>query len=141
VSTFAELCECDVGRWEGMSWDAIDRDFPEAHEAFQADPAKIPYLGGESYADVLERARPVLYELAGRHRGGSIVVVAHNVVNRVILASLLGLELSKAKELRQANGCVNVIRVEGRAASVVTMNADFHVREVAELRSGLPHVA
>ena len=141
VAAIADLCECHVGQWEGMNWDAIMREFPDAYHAFIANPAEVPYLGGESYADVLSRAKPVLHELAQQHRGESIAVVAHNVVNRVFVASLLGLDLCKAKELRQANCCVNVIRFEADVATLVTMNADFHLHEPEANRAELPHVA
>jgi 2,3-bisphosphoglycerate-dependent phosphoglycerate mutase len=47
------------------------------------------HLGGESYADVRRRVVPVFWELAIRHRGQTIVVVAHGVVIRVLLTSVL----------------------------------------------------
>ena len=45
--------------------------------------------GGESFNDVRRRVVPVLQELAARHAGETIVVVAHGVVIRVALTSLL----------------------------------------------------
>src|ERR1700722_4772580 len=46
------LIEADVGKWEGMSWDRIRREFPQECEDFQRDQSRYPYLGGESYGDV-----------------------------------------------------------------------------------------
>ncbi|MGE3315984.1 MAG: histidine phosphatase family protein, partial [Planctomycetaceae bacterium] len=96
VSTRAELTECNVGRWEGLDWGTIRRDFPDAVRAFDEDSGECPYLGGESYGDVLRRARPLLDSLLLEHSGESIVVVAHNVVTRVYAAYLLGLDLKRA---------------------------------------------
>lgn len=121
------LAECDVGRWEGLDWDTVMRDYAEAYAAFMADPATVGYLGGESYADVLSRAAPAMHELLERHEGETIAVVAHNVVNRVLLADLLGLDLKRARDLSQANCCVNVIRRRDGKAQVVTLNATFHL--------------
>ena len=81
------------------------REFPEAHAAFAERPDSAGYLNGESYRDVDARAFPVIEWLLERHRGERIAVVTHNVVNRVILAKLLGLELRQAQTLRQANCC------------------------------------
>jgi broad specificity phosphatase PhoE len=50
------------------------------------------------------------------------------VVNRAFLASLLQLPMSKARLLRQDNGCVNVIRYQGGEMEIVTMNAVFHLQ-------------
>ena len=121
------LAEVDVGRWEGMAWETIMRDYSEEYRRFMENPAEHAYLGGESYSDVLERVRPVFADLIDRHAGESIAVVAHNVVNRVYLAWLLGLELRKAKDLRQGNACVNVIERKEGGPILRTMNACFHL--------------
>jgi broad specificity phosphatase PhoE len=122
-----ELIECNVGRWEGLSWDGIREQFPEECENFQRDPSRSPYLGGETYSDVARRAVPVLEQLLERHRGEEFAVVAHNIVNRVSVATFLGLDLSRAKEIHQANGGVNVIRREGDRTQLVTLNSAFHL--------------
>ncbi|HID24012.1 MAG TPA: histidine phosphatase family protein, partial [Planctomycetaceae bacterium] len=38
VSRVEELIECDVGRWEGLSWAEVRRRDPEAFGRFMADP-------------------------------------------------------------------------------------------------------
>ncbi len=132
VQPIADLQECDVGRWEGLDWESIRREHPGAYRVFMENPAVFPYLGGESYQDVLQRIEPILTDLLNRHVGESIAVIAHNVVNRVYLARLLGLELRRARELTQTNACVNVIRFREGQASLVTMNADFHLGPVQQ---------
>jgi broad specificity phosphatase PhoE len=129
VKPLTTIVECSVGQWEGMDWESIKQRDPEAARLFMENPAIHPYLGGESYGDVLKRVRPVFQELLARHRGESIVVVAHNVVNRVYLADLLGLEVRRAKELRQQNACVNLISSDDHSTHVVTMNSVFHLSE------------
>jgi len=41
----------------------------------------------------------VIERLAEEHRGESIAVVAHNVVNRAVLADLLGVDLRLAPKI------------------------------------------
>ena len=72
----AEIHECDVGLWEGKSWDIIMQEFPEAYEAFIHDPYQNRYEGGESYGDVLNRTEPAIQSLLDRHLGETIVAVA-----------------------------------------------------------------
>jgi broad specificity phosphatase PhoE len=127
VSLRSELMECNVGKWEGLDWGTIRRDFPDAVRQFDEDSGECPYLGGESYGDVLRRAAPVIDGLLEQHAGESVVVVAHNVVTRVYLANLLGLDLKRAKSLRQANGCVNLIQMVDGTRSLVTLNGLFHL--------------
>ena len=123
------IVECSVGQWEGLDWESIKLRDAEAARLFFENPADNPYLGGESYRDVLERVRPVFQDLLELHRGESIAVVAHNIVNRVFLAELLGLELRRAKDLRQQNACVNLVSQDAHITNVVTMNSIFHLSE------------
>ncbi|MCH8830223.1 MAG: histidine phosphatase family protein [Planctomycetes bacterium] len=127
VDKIDALAEVDVGVWEGRDWDSIMREFPAAYRDFMDDPGENPYLGGESYADVLRRIRPPLQQLLRDHPGQTIVVVAHNVVNRVYLSELLGIELRKAKDIRQTNTGINVIRYRRGETELLTLNAHFHL--------------
>ena len=127
VQTVSEIVECNVGVWEGKNWDTIAGEHPKEYVEFHRDPGINPYLGGESYADVLRRALPAVTRLLEQHAGQTIVVVAHNIVNRVILAEWLGLDLRRAKDLQQSNCCVNVVRCDAGRPIVTTMNATFHL--------------
>jgi broad specificity phosphatase PhoE len=129
VQSHEELSECHVGRWEGMDWDSIMREYPGPYRAFMDNPAENPYLEGESYGDVERRVRPVLRQLLEAHAGETIVVVGHNVVNRVYLSGLLGLALPRAKDIHQSNACVNVVRHRNGQTELLTLNAFFHLEE------------
>lgn len=127
VETHAELKEADVGTWEGLDWGTIMERYPEEHARFFENPAENPYLGGESYNDVHARASAKLEELIDRYRGKTIAVVAHNVVNRSLLAPLLGVDMRRAKEIAQANTGVNILKNDGQTTKVVTLNSFFHL--------------
>jgi broad specificity phosphatase PhoE len=126
--TVPELHECNVGQWEGLDWKTIQERHPEAHRKFVDNPGENPYLGGESYSDVLRRVKPAIEGLLDAHQGESIAVVAHNVVNRAFLSHLLGLDPRLAPKISQANCCVNLIRRRpGMRMELVTLNGVFHL--------------
>src|SRR5262249_25878139 len=106
------LIEADLGRWEGLTWDQARAQDPEHHEAFFARPGITPYPGGESFLDAQRRMVPTIADLAAKHPGEAIAVVSHNVTNRAYLAALMGVPINKAREIRQANGGISVIRYE-----------------------------
>ena len=128
VTQIAEITECHVGVWEGKDWDMIAAEHPAEFRLFHEDPATQPYLGGESYTDVLHRAWPAFERLLQQHVGETVVVVAHNIVNRALCAHLMGLELRKAKWLSQDNCCVNIIQHAAGKSTLVTMNSVFHLQ-------------
>ena len=139
VSQLENVSEIDVGDWEGMDWDSIMRDYPDEYRNFMADPVANPYVGGESYGDVLRRVRPVMQRLLEEQVGSTIVVVAHNVVNRVYLSELLGIELRKAKDIRQTNTGINLIRYRRGETELLTLNAHFHLNDLTDCRVDKTH--
>lgn len=127
VTTIPELHEIDVGQWEGMAWPNISKKTPEAYERFMVDSGKHGYLGGESYQDVLDRVLPVFRTLLKSNAGLHLAVVAHKAVNRSLLAFLLDLEMRRAKDLPQANCCINVIVARDDQPVLSTMNSSMHL--------------
>jgi broad specificity phosphatase PhoE len=125
------LTECDVGKWEGLDWQTIRALDPEGHQRFHANPAEFGYPEGESFAQVHERAAPALNDLLVRHAGESILVVAHHVVNRTWLASLLGLAPGQARQVSLDNCGISIVVHQGGRATISTLNAAFHLQGVA----------
>ena len=76
----ARLRECDYGELNGASVDAV-----AAVRRLHVDE---PFPGGESYRQVVERIRDFLDEVAARHDGERILVIAHSA-NRWALQHLL----------------------------------------------------
>jgi len=126
ITITPELREVDVGRWEGRERDWIVANDAAAYESFLAAPHVAGYPDGEKYHDVLQRARPALLRIAERHAGGSVAVIAHSVVNRTLLADVIGLSDSLVPCVRQDNACLNVLRWNGSTMRLVQFNASFH---------------
>jgi broad specificity phosphatase PhoE len=126
-----ELTECDVGRWEGLDWQAVRYLDAEGYQRFHANPAQFGYPGGESFADVHGRVAPALDGLLARHAGQAVLVVAHHVVNRTYLAGLLGLGPDQARLVRLDNCGISVVVRDGDETTVTTLNAAFHLQGVA----------
>lgn len=126
VQTIPEIHEVNVGDWEGQTWTQIMENEPDHYDRFMQDPT-CAYRGGESFQDVLERVKGQFDSLLQRHQGQAFAVVAHNVVNRVYLASILHGNLDRSRQVLQANCCVNVIRQKKETPEVVTLNSVLHL--------------
>jgi broad specificity phosphatase PhoE len=121
--------EVNVGQWERLDWDTIRERYPVEYDHYMEDSAVHGYLGGENYTQVQARITPVFQELAAQHIGQTIAVVAHTVVNRTFLATLLGIELRRGKDLPQENCCINVVSCDGNKMKLVTLNSALHMRQ------------
>jgi broad specificity phosphatase PhoE len=80
---------------------------------------------------VHRRAAPALERLMQVHAGRSLLVVAHNVVNRTYLAVLLGLTPGQARRVSLDNCGISVVVREGDKTTVNTLNAAFHLQGLA----------
>ncbi|MEK6247310.1 MAG: histidine phosphatase family protein, partial [Planctomycetales bacterium] len=121
------IIEADVGNWEGRDWEEIQQSEPAAYHQFIADPASNAYSGGECFGEVAARVIPQFDRLLEQHMGDSIVVVGHNVVNRVYLAHLSGIPLFQSRQVSQSNCGINVIRRRRGQNQLLTANSIFHL--------------
>jgi len=126
-----ELIECDVGRWEDLDWQTIRKQEPEAYEKFMANPAAFGYPEGESLTDIYQRSSPYLEALLEKHAGEVTLVVSHHVIGRAFLAGILGLPLSRARQVTLDNCGISVVERQGQQTAVTTLNALFHLQGAA----------
>jgi ribonuclease H / adenosylcobalamin/alpha-ribazole phosphatase len=71
--------EASFGKWDGLTPDEVEEQFPEEFKAWVSD-AGYPQGGGEPYAAVAERAGIALNKVAAEYPGQKVVIVTHNVV-------------------------------------------------------------
>ncbi len=123
VEVDAALAEIAIGRWEGLTREEVDERFPgeRARRMRDEDRVSYRYAGGESLAEIRERARSV----SGRLDERTTLIVAHAGINRVLVAVLAGLE-ARLNELFQPN---DVIYRIDRAAIPPAVT---HLRDGAE---------
>jgi len=81
--------------------------------------------------DVLVRALSALRDVVDRHPSDTIVLVAHDSVNRVILLHALGLPLSRYWRLGQHPCAINEIDLLGDGSVVLSMNETGHLKQAA----------
>jgi broad specificity phosphatase PhoE len=90
------LTEIDYGEWEGLSPAQARARDPQLYEAWLADPARIAPPGGETAAQVAERALAGLHGIqkAFEHVGRPVLVVSHKATLRILAAALTEAPLS-----------------------------------------------
>jgi broad specificity phosphatase PhoE len=109
VARDPRLGEIHIGRWEGMSYDAVVAD-PE-YQRFVEDPAAVRFPGGERLGDVRDRGVASIHQaLVDNPWGTNIVIVSHANVIRVVLAHYLGMPAAAFHRLRVSPGSISVLR-------------------------------
>jgi broad specificity phosphatase PhoE len=131
VQPIESLVECDVGDWEGLSWNDIRQRDPQYFASFESDPATVPYAGGESFQQVQDRAVPAIDQLI-RSTSGNLVVVTHNIVCRVYVAHVMDLPTAKAREIQLNNGGISIVAIGNGRLKLLTLNSALHLDGLLE---------
>jgi probable phosphoglycerate mutase len=86
------LSEIDYGRWEGLSPEQARALDPALFDAWVANPAEVSPPGGETAAQVAERALAALELIRSRHEGSTrpVLAVSHKATLRIVGAAIAG---------------------------------------------------
>jgi broad specificity phosphatase PhoE len=129
VRPFQGLLDIDYGQWAGLAHRSVTAQWPELYGQWCTAPHRVQIPGGESLADVRRRVSAGLDEILDRHQRQTVVLVGHQVVNKVLICVMLGLDDSAFWRIRQDTGCINRFDYDGRAFAVLTLNELCHLAE------------
>jgi len=105
------LAELSFGQWDGLTWEEIELDRPNARADWRADSEAFVAPGGESHFELRRRSAAVLAEIVASET--RTVVIGHGISGAVLRGVHLGLDagatiaLEKPQEayFRLITGC------------------------------------
>jgi len=107
------LLDINYGRFQGLTHGEAAELYPELYRLWRTTPSRVRFPEGESLGDVQVRVQALLDEVAGRHRGREVVLVGHEIVNKVLVCTLLGLTLDQIWRIRQDPAGLDLFQREG----------------------------
>lgn len=107
------LIEANFGEWEGKTREQFTSENAVLWTGWSQDPA-INRAGGngETGKEIVDRVADFFSSALRLHHGGTIMVVAHNGINRLYLAHKLGMPLKNYRRLVQENSTVSVFQLD-----------------------------
>ena len=93
----AGLDEVDYGAWQGHSKDEVLSLDGEHYRRWCRDPA-VSTPGGESVLEVRDRVMATVARIQAQCDDGNVLVVSHKTALRVLICSLLGIDLSHFRD-------------------------------------------
>lgn len=129
------LHERRVGVLSGMPFHAHDELWPRTVGRWMSGETTFAPEGAESFDDIRLRAMEVWERLTREHAGKTIVIVAHGIVCRVLLLSILPeLSIADWQRITTPNVGISELRLEGdlwRAMSISSVPAALVERGIA----------
>ncbi|MBW3627749.1 MAG: histidine phosphatase family protein [Gemmatimonadetes bacterium] len=121
----SELREISHGRWEQMTRQEVEAEYPEEVAAWDDDPFTFAPAGGESGLAVTSRALPALIDIVRAHPGENVIVVSHKATIRLLLSLLLGFDPRRYRDnLDQSPAALNIVDFRNPTRARLTLFND-----------------
>ena len=123
VTILEGLCEIDFGDFEGLTYEEIEKQYPDQYKRWMTRPTEIHFPGGESFVQMQTRVLATTTKLCQRHQGESIAIISHGGVNRIILAEALGMPPTHIFRIAQRYAGLNLVVFYEGVPTVELVNA------------------
>ncbi len=127
VETDERLLEINHGAWEGVLARDIEAAYPEEFHLWHTAPHLVQMPGGENLEDVRRRVRAAFEDYARRYDGKTVLVAAHDAVNKAVICDLMGMGQEHFWQVKQDNTCINVLENNDGVWRAVLLNSTLHM--------------
>jgi phosphoserine phosphatase len=140
LQTAPGLMEIDLPLWEKLSKAEVKEKFADDYRCWKEHPDQfcmvMPTADGSSkYYPVLalyQQAQQFWQEILQRHQNSTVLIVAHNGINRCLISSAISVPASGYHSIQQSNCGINVLNLTGSWGEPVqleSLNQTSHLGE------------
>ncbi|MBD1891905.1 MULTISPECIES: histidine phosphatase family protein [unclassified Coleofasciculus] len=124
------LKEINYGKWEGKTIETVDREYHDDYIRWTADPAWYPPTEGELAVAIAHRSLQVIEEIKQRFNNGNVLIVAHKATIRIMLCSLLGIDVGRFRfRLGCPVGSVSIVEFGAHGPLLHALSDRIHLDE------------
>ncbi len=128
VSLHSGITDMSFGEWEGRPIREVEHSDADRFQLWKDAPHLLKIPGGETLADVRARATAALEEVIQRHSEGTVILVTHRVITKVLICAVLGLDDSHFWQIDQDSTAINLIRCKDGKYALSLMNETCHLK-------------
>ena len=122
--------DIDFGKWQGLSHKVVKNKYRKVYNDWLREPHIVKFMDGESLDDVRLRSVAALNDLLSKHEDGTIAIVSHRVVLKVLICALLGLDNSHFWLIKQDIGAITSFDYLDGKFILTSLNDICHLREI-----------
>ncbi|MDY7014299.1 MAG: histidine phosphatase family protein [Cyanobacteriota bacterium] len=118
LQTSPKLLEIDLPLWEQKTKTEVSEGVREDYRCWKERPHefKMVLAGGKEHFPVLslyQQAQDFWQEILAQHSGQTLLIIAHNGINRCLIMSAIGILPERYHTIQQSNCCINVLNFSG----------------------------
>ncbi|MGI0482606.1 histidine phosphatase family protein [Geminocystis sp. CENA526] len=122
-----KLREINLPIWEKWKKEDVKREYPEEYRLWKEKPheLKMTVEGKDFYPvlDLYRQAQEFWQEIIPQHHNQTILITAHNGINRCLILTALGMSASYYHTIQQSNCCINVLNFSGNFGDAVQLES------------------
>ena len=131
------LKEISYGQWEGKTPKEVSSLFHDEYVRWLADPGWNKPTGGERAVDVARRSSTVLDEIDRTYPSGNILVVSHKATTRIMLCSLLGIDVGRYRDrINMPVASLSIVEMTEQGPLLKSLGDRNYLRESLRQRLG-----
>lgn len=123
------LIDLNYGEWQWQTHEAVAARSPALYQTWLTAPHLMRFPKGDSLQELVARAADALRFVLEKHPGETVVMVAHESVNRALLLQMLEQPLSAYWRLAQDPCAINEFVVASDRVTVIRVNETAHLRD------------
>ncbi|MEM7555167.1 MAG: histidine phosphatase family protein [Cyanobacteria bacterium P01_A01_bin.84] len=136
-----KLKEIHLPAWEGLLSAEAQQKFPQDYRIWQETPHKLSMFLEEEgvtkeYFPVLalyEQARLFWQDILSLHPLDTVLIVAHNGINRALISTALGIDPRYYQSIQQSNCCINILNFSGGLSESVELESLNQTQHMGDL--------
>jgi broad specificity phosphatase PhoE len=131
------LREISYGQWEGKTPEVVNREFHDTYVRWLTDPGWNAPTGGERGIDIARRSSLVIEEIEKTYTTGNILVVSHKATIRIMLCSLLGIDVGRFRDrIAMPVGSISIVEMAVQGPLLHKMGDRTYLRDLLRSRGG-----
>jgi broad specificity phosphatase PhoE len=120
------LIDFNYGEWQGLSHHTVKESYKNLYQIWQISPHLVTMPSGENLEAVKQRAFKELKFIISKHQG-TIIIVSHRVVNKVLICAVLGLDTSHFWNIRLDNCGITTLLYNNERYILLEHNNTSHL--------------
>ncbi|HEY9770827.1 MAG TPA: histidine phosphatase family protein [Coleofasciculaceae cyanobacterium] len=112
-----QLMEIDLRLWSEMKKEEVISKFADDYRSWKERPQDFKMIieGREYYPvrSLYQQAQDFWRETIIKHQDATILITAHNGINRCLIMSAIGIDIDRYHDIQQSNCCINILNFTG----------------------------